>query len=98
MSFAFVFGATGVAHAQRTCDPDHDKDCQAPKVVKVPTKAAPPKATPTYTMGIIGLKGTLRSAMMMAFFEHADEELDRASLERRSFVPELVRSLDREAL
>ena len=34
----------------------------------------------------------------MQFLERADAELERASVQRRSFVPELVRSFELEAL
>ena len=44
------------------------------------------------------LKGVLRNVMMIEFLERVTEELHAASLEKRSFVPELVRSLDEEAL
>jgi hypothetical protein len=83
----------GPATAQRACDPAKDKDCRA-KTVKV-VKPPPP---PVITIGPLDLVGKVHGAMMMEFLERAHEELERASLERRSFVPELVRSIDREAL
>jgi hypothetical protein len=35
---------------------------------------------------------------LLYFLQRAQEELERASLKRRSFVPEMVRSLDEEPL
>jgi len=84
----------GPAAAQRACDPAKDRDCRA-RTVKV---AKPPPAPPVITIGPLDLVGKVHGAMMMEFLERAHEELERASLERRSFVPELVRSIEREAL
>ena len=94
---AMLVTSTGVASAQKTCDPEVDKDCRAPKVVPVkPPKA--PKAPPTYTIKPMDVTGKVRGAMMLQFLERANEELERASLQRRSFVPELVRTVELEAL
>jgi hypothetical protein len=88
-----VVGA-GPAAAQRTCEPAKDKDCRVAKVVK----SVQPPPPPVINIGPLDLVGKVRGAMMMEFLERASAELERASLERRSFVPELVRSVDREAL
>lgn len=44
------------------------------------------------------LEGNMRMPQLLYFLDRANQELERASLERRSFVPEMVRSLDEEAL
>ncbi|RMH44684.1 MAG: hypothetical protein D6689_01775 [Deltaproteobacteria bacterium] len=44
------------------------------------------------------LGGRLRSPQLLYFLDRATEELERASLERRSFIPEMVKSVDEEAL
>jgi hypothetical protein len=97
---AMLFTSAGSASAQKTCDPQVDKDCRAPKVVPVKQVKAPkaPKAPPTYTIDPLTVGGKVRGAMMLQFLERANEELERASLQRRSFVPELVRTVDLEAL
>src|SRR4051812_33562982 len=94
---AMVLMSAGVASAQKTCDPAVDADCRAPKVVPA-KKATKPQKTPTYTIRSLEVTGKVRGAMMLQFLERANEELERASLERRSFVPELVRTIDLEAL
>jgi len=44
------------------------------------------------------LSGRLRAPQLLYFLERANEELERASLERRSFIPEMLRTLDEESL
>jgi hypothetical protein len=44
------------------------------------------------------LGGSERMPQLLYFLDRAEEELERASLERRSFVPEMMRSLDEEHL
>ncbi len=46
----------------------------------------------------VRLDGRLRTPQLLYFLERANEELERASLERRSFIPEVVRTLEEEAL
>jgi hypothetical protein len=46
----------------------------------------------------LNFDGATRMPQLLYFLDRANEELQRASLERRSFVPEMVRSVDEEAL
>jgi hypothetical protein len=46
----------------------------------------------------IQFEGRLRTPQLLYFLDRASEELERASLERRSFIPELVRTIDEEQL
>ncbi len=95
---AVLFASGSVASAQKSCDPVKEQDCRAPKAVAPVKQAKAPKPPPTYTINPMEVGGKVRNAMMLQFLERANEELERASLQRRSFVPELVRSLDLEAL
>ena len=42
------------------------------------------------------LAGSVRMPQLFYFLDRAQEELERASLKKRSFVPELVKSVDEE--
>ena len=44
------------------------------------------------------LAGSVRMPQLLYFLDRAEEELERASLERRTFVPEMLKSLDEENL
>jgi hypothetical protein len=46
----------------------------------------------------LSLNGKLRSLSLLGFLERASEELERASLERKSFVPKLIQTVDEAAL
>ena len=46
----------------------------------------------------LGLEGRLRTPQLLYFLDRASEELEQASLERRSFIPDMVRSLDEAGL
>ena len=46
----------------------------------------------------LALGASMRTPQLLYFLERASEELDRASLQRRSFIPEMVRSISEEGL
>jgi hypothetical protein len=46
----------------------------------------------------LGLNGRSRSPQLLYFLERANEELERASLEKRSFVPKMVKTVEEESL
>ena len=71
----------------------------APAEPKAPVgkDKAPPKPK-TFDFNALDLNGRMRSPQLLYFLERANEELERASLEKRSFIPHMVRSMEEEAL
>jgi hypothetical protein len=61
-----------------------------------PSDVEPPKGGKPKVFDFTGLdiSGRLRTPQLLYFLDRATEELERASLERRSFIPEMVRSVD----
>ncbi|MGE0399720.1 MAG: hypothetical protein AB7T06_23600 [Kofleriaceae bacterium] len=84
--------ATSSAPADKSADAK--TDAKAPADAK-PSKNAKPK---TYDFTALDLNGRMRSPQLLYFLERANEELERASLEKRSFIPHMVRSLEEEQL
>jgi hypothetical protein len=87
-----------------------DKVADAPTPTPTPKPEKPGKSAEPPVVKKNGVKeqtfnlegsnysGKNRSPQLLYFLERANEELERASLEKRSFIPHLVRSLDQEAL
>ena len=46
----------------------------------------------------LSIEGKLRTPQLLYFLGRARQELERASLEQRTFIPEMVRSVDAEGL
>jgi hypothetical protein len=51
-----------------------------------------------FDFNALDLNGHMRTPQLLYFLERANEELERASLEKRSFIPHMVRSVEEEQL
>ncbi len=75
-----------------------DKADPAKNEVGVKTRKGKRAKEKLFDFTALQLDGSTRMPQLLYFLERASEELQRASLKRRSFVPEMVRSLDEDAL
>ena len=95
MLAAFVLCLPATASAQ-------DKPAKkATKSTKVKVKKAKGKSkdkVDEFDFTGLNLEGRLRTPQLLYFLDRASEELERASLERRSFIPEMVKSVEEENL
>lgn len=83
------------AHAQGP----KKKPPPAPATSADPAPVKPKQGKPkVFDFTGIDISGQNRSPQLLYFLERANEELERASLERRSFIPEMVRSIEEDKL
>jgi hypothetical protein len=86
------------AYAQPKGKPDRG-DKGGPAKADTSAKASDKKPKEkTFDFENLKLNGQLRTPQLLYFLERANEELERASLEKRSFIPHMVRSVEEEQL
>ena len=71
-------------------------DDKAEKTDKKPSKKD--AKAKDFNFNALDLNGRNRTPQLLYFLERANEELERASLEKRSFIPTMVKTVDEEQL
>lgn len=88
---------TGTGTAPPAPKPD-PADKVEPDDAAAPPPAAGKGKPKVFDFTGLDLAGRLRTPQLLYFLDRASEELERASLERRSFIPAMVRSIDERDL
>lgn len=70
---------------------------QPGKPPRIP-RPKPPVEVPVIEGDALELGAKNRKLLFMTFLERTSEELERASLQKRSFIPEIVKTVDAETL
>jgi hypothetical protein len=84
-------------HADKNGTSAPTPDERADKAEKKTTKDSKNKVK-DFNFNGLDLNGRNRTPQLLYFLERANEELERASLEKRSFIPTMVKSVDEEQL
>ena len=90
----------GAAHStDKKSEPKADKSDNTEKAEKADTVSKNGKEkVKNFDFNGLDLNGRMRTPQLLYFLERANEELERASLEKRSFIPHMVRSVEEEKL
>jgi hypothetical protein len=96
---ASVLMCAGIAAAQPKKAPlKADKTDAPPAAPVTKTETKKPTKEQNFNFDNLNLNGRSRSPQLLYFLERANEELERASLEKRSFIPHMLRTVEEEAL
>ena len=77
--------------------PDKKAD-KADKVDGKESKSGKDGKVKNFDFNGLDLNGRMRTPQLLYFLERANEELERASLEKRSFIPAMAKSVEEEQL
>jgi hypothetical protein len=90
----------GAAHpTDKKPEPKADKSDNTDKAEKAETVGKNGKdKVKNFDFNGLDLNGRMRTPQLLYFLERANEELERASLEKRSFIPHMVKSVEEESL
>lgn len=90
--------AQGQGKKRRTAQRKESKPASSAKKSGGQAKTSRVKKEQRFDFTGFELAGSVRMPQLLYFLDRAEEELERASLERRTFVPEMLKSLDEENL
>ena len=97
-----LFAPAAAAQSRRRNRAPKKPPAAAPAPAPADTPAAKEtsnkKKEKTFDFTGFELAGSVRMPQLLYFLDRAEEELERASLERRSFVPAMLKSIDEEKL
>ena len=89
----------GAAHPTDKKPEPKDKSDNTDKAEKAETTSKNGKEkVKNFDFNGLDLNGRMRTPQLLYFLERANEELERASLEKRSFIPHMVKSVEEESL
>lgn len=94
VALVMSFGSPVLAQQNEPC-PERSETCRIAPPKVVPKKD---RKKPIYDMTKVDIVAKNRKLMLMTFIDRASEELERATLDRRSFMPELLKTVDAETL
>ena len=97
LSTLFVCALVAPTGAQPKKGAPGDKTPGAQPAAAKDEKKKEPKVK-NFDFNALDLNGRMRTPQLLYFLERANEELERASLEKRSFIPHMVRSVEEEKL
>lgn len=77
---------------------DSPASARAPESAGNTGDKALPKKVKVFDFSGLGIEGKIRTPQLLYFLGRIKQELEQASLESRSFMPELVRSVEQGSL
>jgi hypothetical protein len=98
MALVCAAGSAGAQPAKKPLKSDKTEPAPAKPTATETKKTTKPAKEQNFNFDNLNLNGRSRSPQLLYFLERANEELERASLEKRSFIPHMVRTVDEEAL
>jgi hypothetical protein len=97
LALVCAVGSPADAQPKKPLKSDKTEPAAKPAATE-PTKKPVKGKEQNFNFDNLNLNGRSRSPQLLYFLERANEELERASLEKRSFIPHMVRSVEDEAL
>ena len=91
-------GKSGPGSTPGPTAPADSKTKDKDNAVKEKTTGGGKEKVKNFDFNALDLNGRMRTPQLLYFLERANEELERASLEKRSFIPHMVRSVEEEQL